>query len=91
MIVSKLIGKRALKKEMVNNKGQSPFDIITVLDIAYTLAIIENNREKWDQELSIMYMSPEEQEKYKDDCMIKDGILQRGLVFDIQHLCVFTQ
>ena len=66
MIVSKLIGKRALKKEMVNNKGKSPFDIITVSDIAYALTIIENNREKWDQEFSIMYLAPEEQEKWKN-------------------------
>ena len=65
-IVGKLIGKRALKTKMRNNKGKSPFDIITLSDIAYSLTIIANNIDKWDQEHEILRMSSEEREKWNN-------------------------
>ena len=65
MIVSKLLGVRSIKKWMRNNKGKSVLDMITMSDIAYTLTLIENNREKWNQIYDISRMTPEEQEKWK--------------------------
>ena len=66
-IAVKLVGKRALKKWMVDNKGKSALGMITMSDIAYCLTLIENNKEKWDQAYMISTLSPEEQKKWKDN------------------------
>ena len=66
MIVVKLTGKRALKKWLSDNKGKSPLDMVTMSDVAYSLTLIANNREKWDQAIEISKMEPEEQKKWKN-------------------------
>ena len=66
-IAVKLVGKRALKKWMRDNKGKSALDMITMSDVAYCLTLIENNKEKWDQAYMISTLSPEEQKKWKDN------------------------
>jgi hypothetical protein len=47
--VSRLYGTRTIAKWMSKKKGASFFDMITMLDIAYTIAVVENSYEYWDQ------------------------------------------
>ena len=63
----KLYGKRAVKKWLKNNKGKSLLDMITMSDVAYCAALVENNHEIWDEELEIEKMPTEEQDKFKKE------------------------
>ena len=65
--VPKLYGKRAVKKWLKNNKGKSLLDMITMSDVAYCAALVENNHEVWDEELEIEKMPTEEQDKFKKE------------------------
>ena len=47
--VSRVYGTRAISAWLTKNKGKTIFDLITMSDIAYTVAVIENGHEKWDE------------------------------------------
>jgi hypothetical protein len=49
--VSRVYGTRAVSGWLTKNKGKTIFDMITMSDIAYTVAVIENGHEKWDEDL----------------------------------------
>ncbi len=55
--VSRLYGTRTIAKWMSKKKDSSFFDMITMLDIAYTIAVAENSYEYWDQCFEVKKMS----------------------------------
>ncbi len=46
---TRLYGTRMVSEWFTKNKGKTAFDMITMSDIAYTVAVIENGRKKWDE------------------------------------------
>jgi hypothetical protein len=54
-------------------KGSTFFNLMTISDIAYTVAVLENGYEIWDQEYKKKRMSRVDWEKYKerDDNTVK--------------------
>jgi hypothetical protein len=51
--VSGLYGSRSIIKWITKNKGKYFLDMVTMSDIAYTVAVIENSYEAWDEEHEI--------------------------------------
>ena len=47
--VTRVYGTCAISAWLTKNKGKTIFDMITMSDIAYTVAVIENGHEKWDE------------------------------------------
>ncbi len=62
--VSRLYGMRTVAKWMYKKKGASFFDMITMSDIAYTIAVVENSYEYWDQCFELKNMSDKDQEAH---------------------------
>ncbi len=62
--VSHLYGTRTIAKWMYKKKEASFFDMITMLDIAYTIAVVENSYEYWDQCFELKNMSDKDQEAH---------------------------
>ncbi len=58
--VSRLYGTRTIAKWMSKKKGASFFDMITMSDKAYTIAVVENSYEYWDQCFELKKMSDED-------------------------------
>ena len=50
--VTRVYGTRAISAWLTKNKGKTIFDMITMSDIAYTVAVIENGHEKWDEAIN---------------------------------------
>ena len=48
--VSSLYGKRHIKNWAEKNRGSSFIDMITSSEISYSIVLIENSKEVWDQE-----------------------------------------
>ena len=67
--VSRLYGDKAIKVWMKKNKGKTFLDMITMSDVAYCVALIENSHEVWEEELEvkkeIAKLMPDEQEKFR--------------------------
>ena len=51
--VSGLYGSRSIINWITKNKGKHFLDMVTMSDIAYTVAVIENSYESWDEEHGI--------------------------------------
>ena len=51
--VSGLYGSRSIITWITKNKGKHFLDMVTMSDIAYTVAVIENSYEAWDEEHGI--------------------------------------
>ncbi len=51
--VSGLYGSRSIINWITKNKGKHFLDMVTMSDIAYTVAVIENSYEAWDEEHGI--------------------------------------
>ena len=51
--VSGLHGSRLIINWITKNKGKHFLDMVTMFDIAYTVAVIENSYEAWDEEHEI--------------------------------------
>ena len=51
--VSGLYGSRSIITWISKNKGKHFLDMVTMSDIAYTVAVIENSYEAWDEEHGI--------------------------------------
>ena len=47
--VTRLYGTRTVSAWFTKNKGKTIFDLVTMSDIAYTVAVIENGHDKWDE------------------------------------------
>ncbi len=47
--VTRLYGTRAVSAWCAKNVGKTIFDLLTMSDIAYTVAVIENGHETWDE------------------------------------------
>ncbi len=60
--VSRLYRMHTIAKWMSKKKGSSFFDMITMLDIAYTIAVVENSYEYYDQCFELKKMSDKDQE-----------------------------
>ena len=51
--VTGLYGTRSIVNWITKRKGKNFLDMVTMSDIAYTLAVIENSYEAWDEEHGI--------------------------------------
>ncbi len=47
--VTRIYGTRVVNTWLAKNEGRTIFDLITMSDIAYTVAVIENGHETWDE------------------------------------------
>ncbi len=63
---------------MIKKKGSTFFDLMTMSDIAYTVAVLDNSYEVWDQEYNKKKMSRTECELYmkSEDHAIKNQNIQ---------------
>ncbi len=55
--VSRIYGIRMINTWLSKKKGSTFFDLMTLSDIAYTVAVLENSYEVWDQEYKKKRMS----------------------------------
>jgi hypothetical protein len=71
--VSRIYGICKLNTWLSKKKGSTFFNLMTISDIAYTVAVLENRYEVWDKEYKKKKMSRVDWEKYKesDDYTIK--------------------
>jgi hypothetical protein len=65
-IVSRIYGIRMINTWLNKKKGPTFFDLMTISDIAYTVAVLENTYEVWDQEYKKKRMSWIDWEMYKE-------------------------
>ena len=66
-----LYGKRQITKWLVNNKGCTYLDMITMSNLALVASLIKNNFEYWPEQYKIKKMAKEEQQQYKKDNDLK--------------------
>ena len=78
--VIKIYGISAFRKFCMERKGKSFMDKITPSDIAFTLAVIENGREVWEQEYHMKHATEEELEKYKNPQLEEDESLRQKYI-----------
>jgi len=78
--VIKIYGISAFRKFCMERKGKSFMDKITPSDIAFTLAVIENGREVWEQEYYMKHATEEELEKYKNPQLEEDESLRQKYI-----------
>ena len=62
--VSKIYGVRMINAWLSKKKGCTFFDMMTMSDFAYTVAVLENSYEVWDQEIKKENMTSTEWETY---------------------------
>ncbi len=55
--LSRIYGIRKINTWLSKKKGSMFFDLMTVSDIAYTVAVLENSYEVWDREYKKKKMS----------------------------------
>jgi hypothetical protein len=63
--VSKIYGIRKINSWLSKKKGCTFFDLMTISDIAYTVAVLENSYEVWDREYKKTRMSTVEWAQYR--------------------------
>ena len=61
--VTGLYGTRSIVNWITKNKGKHFLDMVTMSDIAYTLAVIENSYEAWDEEHGMNKKAGEREEQ----------------------------
>jgi hypothetical protein len=64
--VSRIYGFHKINTWLGKKKGSTFFDLMTVSDIAYTVAVLESSYEVWDQEYKKKRMSKVKWEQYKE-------------------------
>ena len=64
--VSRIYGILMINTWLSKMKGSTFFDLMTISDIAYTVAVLENTYEVWDQEYKKKRMSWIDWEMYKE-------------------------
>ncbi len=50
--VTRLYGTRTVSTWFTKNKGKTIFDLVTMSEIEYTVAVIENGHERWDESMN---------------------------------------
>jgi hypothetical protein len=63
-LVSKIDGTHSIYKWLSKRKGENFFDMITTSDIAYTVAVVENSYDYWDQCFALKNMTNIARETY---------------------------
>ena len=63
--ISKIYGIRKINSWLIKKKGYTFFDLMTISDIAYTVAVLENSHEVWDEEYKKKRMSGVEWAQYR--------------------------
>ena len=63
--VSKIYGIRKINTWLSKKKGCTFFDLMTISDLAYTVAVLENSYEVWNREYKKTRMSTVEWEQYR--------------------------
>ena len=63
--ISKIYGIRKINSWLSKKKGYTVFDLMTISDIAYTVAVLENSHEVWDKEYKKKRMSAVEWAQYR--------------------------
>ncbi len=58
--VTRLYGSHHIQLWSAKNKNRTIFDLIKMSDLAYTVAVIENSHEIWEQLLERQHLSGEE-------------------------------
>ncbi len=76
--VSRMYGIRMINTWLSKKKGSTFFDLKTISDFAYTVAVLENICEVWDQEYKKKRMSRTDWELYKEseDYTVKNQNIQ---------------
>ena len=62
--VSRIYGISMINTRLSKKKGSTFFDLMTMSDFAYTVAVLENSYEVWDQEFEKEKMSKTDWEDY---------------------------
>ena len=62
--VSRIYGMRMINAWLSKKKGSTFFDLMTISDFAYTVAVLENSYEVWNQEFKQEQMSKTDWEDY---------------------------
>ena len=63
--ISKIYGIRKINSWLSKKNGYTFFDLMTISDIAYTVAVSENSHEVWDEEYKKKRMSEVEWAQYR--------------------------
>jgi hypothetical protein len=50
--VTRVYGTHTVSAWLTKNNGKTVFDMVTMSDIAYTVAVIENGHKKWDESIN---------------------------------------
>jgi hypothetical protein len=71
--VSRIYGICTINMSLSKKKGSTFFDLVTMFDIAYAVAVLENSYEVWDEEYNKKMMSRTEWKLYmkSEDYAIK--------------------
>ena len=64
--VYRMYGIRMINMWLSKKKGSTFFDLMTISDFAYTVAVLENSYEVWDEEYKEKRMSRTDWELYKE-------------------------
>ena len=63
--VMKIYGVKMINDWLKKNKGQSFLTMMSMCDVAYCIALVQNSHEVWNQDKEVKKMTPNEQEKYR--------------------------
>jgi hypothetical protein len=63
--ISKIYGIRKINSWLSKTKGYTFFDLMTISDIAYTVAVLEKSHEVWDEEYKKKRISAVEWARYR--------------------------
>ena len=64
--VAKSYGMAFIKKWLSNNKGKNVLEILTTLDIAYTITIVKNHKQVWQRDHFKETFEDEERKNYEN-------------------------
>ena len=64
--VFKLYGTARMRVVMESSPGSGPMDLVTLSDFAYVVAMIENKKKVWEQQVRMEGMLPEEKKRLKE-------------------------
>ena len=63
--VMKIYGVKMINDWLKKHKGQSFLKMMSMCDVAYCVALVQNSHEVWQQDKLVKRMSPEEQDKFR--------------------------
>ncbi len=65
-LVSKIYRTHSINRWLIKRKGEIFIDLITATNIAYTVAVVENSYEYWNQCFALKNMTHNEHETYME-------------------------